>query len=664
MEATGVVEEVGEQGAGPVEVVGRDAIPAGQRSPQSFHGPRPLDARCLHGRRSLLRLPGRGRPLRLGLLLLHRRHGPRRDVERCRKRCGRVVIIVGSGPAELLEQGPRLAGEIFVVAGDVGGELLGIPEHARLLPLLIGREDLRLLREQLRRAVFHPQPFGIEPVGWHVQKRQPLEPIVELVVELQLQPALERRVDRLGPERRHEARFAVERPDAREGEQGGVEKLAPFLRHRLGLGEDEVVAPLVVAGIEPGSPLGILLEQLPIALGRPPHDGLPLGRSGRQRLRLLEVGIPDQEPGLEEFTAQFVLPVLEFLHQFHVGRRLLGRPPGLLSARRFIPLLLLAGVLELGESGIDITEAREDGILGVRRRRNFRRRIAGRCLEGGNRGIEKRNGFRHDLRAVLAGALGLQELDPPTLDEEVPLLRVCGDRLVAGRPCRQAPIDLLCRLFEHRGPPRPGRLATRKPSQRVGASQRKTLPQFGRGPRVVGHPIEHGQNDVVHSLFGEGVEEAARGDFGVAGARRSAFFTLQNRSEKHLPAANHQHRQRCQKATQQENRPDPVTGAAVTVETHHDPAPGIFAPRPSRASRCAHRMQPSRQEGATGQTIHTASAAPPAPPAQCLPCIVPIAAEASNTSSPRRITSGRHGSRRTTSPASWAVGPPGASAPP
>ena len=170
VEATGIVKEVGEQGAGPVEVVGRDTIPASQRPPQSFHGPRPLDARCLHGRRSLLRLSGRGGPLRLSLLLLHRRHGSRCDIERRRERCSRIVVVVGSGTAELLEQGARLAGEIFVVARDVRGELLGIPEHARLLPLLIGRKDLRLLRKQLRRPVLHPQPLGIEPVGRHVQK--------------------------------------------------------------------------------------------------------------------------------------------------------------------------------------------------------------------------------------------------------------------------------------------------------------------------------------------------------------------------------------------------------------------------------------------------------------------------------------------------------------
>ena len=320
VEATGVVEEVGEEGAGPVEIVGGDSVATHQRPLQRLKSPPPLDARRLEGRRSLVGLSGSRRPLRLGLFLLHRGQGPGRDIECRGKRGRRIVVVVGGSPAELLEKGPGLAGEVFVVTGDVRGELLGITQHPRLLPLLVGGEDLGLLRQQLRRADLHPQPIGVEPVGRHVRQGEPLEPVVELLVDLFLQPALERGVDRLGTERRHETRFPLEAADGRERQQRRVEKLAALLRHRLGLGKNEVVPSLVVPGIKARPPLGIFFEQLPVPLGRSPHDHLPFGRPRRKRPRLFEVRVADEQSGLEQLPPQFVLTILEPLHRLDVGR--------------------------------------------------------------------------------------------------------------------------------------------------------------------------------------------------------------------------------------------------------------------------------------------------------------------------------------------------------
>ena len=178
----------------------------------------------------------------------------------------------------------------------------------------------------------------------------------------------------------------------------------------------------------------------------------------------------------------------------------------------------------MGEAGIDLTEAREHGILGVRRRGEFGARLARRCLERRNRAVEEGHRLRHELSRILPGALRLCELDPALLDEQVPLLRVRGDRLVAGGRRRQTTVDLLGRLLEHRGSAGPGRLATRQGGKRGGTPQRKAPAEIGRGGGIGRDPVEHRDHDIVHPLLGERIEEPASGRFGVTSVLRSGFL--------------------------------------------------------------------------------------------------------------------------------------------
>ena len=174
----------------------------------------------------------------------------------------------------------------------------------------------------------------------------------------------------------------------------------------------------------------------------------------------------------------------------------------------------------MGEAGIDLAEAREHGILGIRWRGGLGARLARRRLERRNRAVEEGQRLRHELRRILPGALRLRELDPALLDEKVSLLRVGGDRLVTGGHRCETTVDLLGRLLEHRGPAGPGGLAACQGGERGGTPQRKAAAEIGRGGRIGRDPVEDRDHDIVHPLFGERVEEPAGGRFGIAAVLR------------------------------------------------------------------------------------------------------------------------------------------------
>ena len=174
----GVIEKVGEQVAGPIDLVDRSVLQrvvAGGVGRERLRDPGKPESRLqvchggvAMGRGSLLgRLPGGGifRRPGLGCLGLHQVETDRRLVHGHREGPLALGHLLAQGGGNL----PRLGGKIGVGFCDLDGQPLGIGEEPGSLGLafcILGIQRLGSGLQQGGSPILQPQPIGVEPRTW------------------------------------------------------------------------------------------------------------------------------------------------------------------------------------------------------------------------------------------------------------------------------------------------------------------------------------------------------------------------------------------------------------------------------------------------------------------------------------------------------------------